>query len=65
MSAAHHRQRAEPGSERQTRLISEAELIAAGKAEAGVLMPTAKVSAWIDSLGTDNELPMPQPSKRR
>jgi|GEM_PF-2123609 len=37
-------------------LIAEAE----AEADAGLLIPAATVNAWIDSLGTDAPLPMPQ-----
>jgi predicted transcriptional regulator len=63
MSAAHQQQRAETATERDARLAREAELIAEAEAEAdaGLLIPAAEVNAWIDSLGTANERPMPQP----
>jgi len=63
MSGAHRQQRAETAAERDARLAREAELIAEAEADAGLLIPTSKVDAWIDSLGTANELPLPQPAK--
>ena len=67
MSAAYDQHRTETDSERQVRLAREAELIAEAEAEAdaGLCIPAAAVNAWIDSLGTENELPMPRPSLRR
>lgn len=46
---------------RQSRLAWEAERIAEARADvaAGRLVGSAKVKAWIDSIGTDNELPVP------
>jgi predicted transcriptional regulator len=37
------------------RMIAEAE----AEADAGLLIPSADVKAWIDSLGTANPLPKP------
>jgi predicted transcriptional regulator len=47
--------------ERQSRLAWEAEMIAEADADiaAGRLVDSAKVKAWIDSIGTDQELPVP------
>ncbi|HTW52504.1 MAG TPA: hypothetical protein VME45_11515 [Stellaceae bacterium] len=44
---------------------SEADLIAEAEAEidAGVFVEEADVDAWIDSLGTDHELPLPKPNR--
>ena len=39
----------------EARMIAEAE----AEADAGLLIPSAEVKAWIDSLGTANPLPMP------
>jgi predicted transcriptional regulator len=39
----------------EARLLAEAET----EAEAGLLIPSADVKAWLDSLGTANPLPMP------
>jgi hypothetical protein len=46
---------------RQLRLAWEADMIAAADADiaAGRLVDSAKVKAWIDSIGTDHELPVP------
>jgi predicted transcriptional regulator len=65
MSAAHQHERSETATERHVRLAREAELIAQAEAEAdaGLLIPAAEANAWIDSLGTANELPLPQPAK--
>ena len=50
---------------RQLRLAREAEMIAAARADAaaGRVVPEAAVDAWIDSLGTDHELPPPRSSR--
>jgi predicted transcriptional regulator len=47
--------------ERQRRLVWEAAMIAEADADiaAGRLVDEAEVDAWIDSLGTDHELPVP------
>jgi predicted transcriptional regulator len=47
------------------RLVWEAEMIAEADAEieAGLFIDEADVDAWIDSLGTDHELPVPQPRR--
>jgi hypothetical protein len=51
----------ETDAERQRRLALEAEMIAEARADvaAGRLVDSAKVRAWIDSIGTDRELPAP------
>jgi predicted transcriptional regulator len=51
----------ETEAERQRRLAWEAEMIAEADADiaAGRLVDSAKVKAWIDSIGTDHELPVP------
>ena len=48
-------------AERQRRLAWEAEGMACARASiaAGRLVNSAKVKAWIDSIGTDDELPVP------
>lgn len=53
------------GAERQRRFAWEAERIAEADADiaAGRLVDEADVDAWIDSIGTDHELPVPY-SKR-
>lgn len=52
---------AETEAERQTRHAWEAERIAEARADiaAGRLVDSAKVRAWIDSIGTDHEMPVP------
>jgi predicted transcriptional regulator len=57
--------RLETEAERQRRLAWEAEMIAEADAEieAGLFVEEAEVDAWIDSLGTDHELPVPQPRR--
>jgi predicted transcriptional regulator len=57
--------RPETEPERQRRLAWEAETIAAADAEieAGLFVEEAEVDAWIDSLGTDHGLPVPQPRR--
>ena len=56
----------ETEAERQSRLAWEAEGIARARASiaAGRVVDSAKVKAWIDSIGTDHELP-PPPTRRR
>jgi predicted transcriptional regulator len=51
----------ETEAERQRRLAWEAEMIAEADAgiAAGRLVNEAEVDAWIDSIGTDRELPVP------
>ena len=51
--------RPETEAERQRRLAWEAEMIAEADAEieAGLFVEEAEVDAWIDSIGTDHELP--------
>lgn len=51
----------ETEAERQRRLARESEMIAEADADiaAGRLVNSAKVKAWIDSIGTDHELPVP------
>jgi predicted transcriptional regulator len=46
---------------RQRRIAWEAEMIAEADADvaAGRLVDSAKVRAWVDSIGTDHELPVP------
>jgi predicted transcriptional regulator len=48
--------------ERKARLAWEAEGIAEARADvvAGRLVDAAKVDAWIDSIGTSHELPVPR-----
>ena len=56
----------ETDAERQRRLAWEAEMIAEADAEieAGQYVDAADIKAWIDSIGTDHELP-PPPTRRR
>ena len=51
----------ETEAERQRRLAWERERIAEAEADiaAGRVVDSAEVEAWIDSIGTDNELPVP------
>ncbi len=56
---------AKPGeteAERQARDAWEAERIAEARADiaAGRLVDSATVRAWIDSIGTDHEMPVPR-----
>ncbi len=53
--------RFESAAEQQRRLAWEAEMIAEADADiaAGRLVDEAEVDAWIDSIGTDHELPVP------
>jgi hypothetical protein len=56
----------ETEAERKRRLAWEAELIAEADAEldAGQYVDADEIKAWIDSIGTDHELP-PPPTRRR
>ncbi|HET6308397.1 MAG TPA: hypothetical protein VFG12_14505 [Rhodopila sp.] len=51
----------ETEAERERRIAWEARMIAEADADiaAGRLVDAAKVKAWIDSIGTDHELPIP------
>jgi predicted transcriptional regulator len=51
----------ETEAERQARIAWEAKGIAEARADvaAGRLVDEAEVDAWIDSIGTDHELPVP------
>jgi hypothetical protein len=51
----------ETEAEQQARIAWEAEGIAEARADvaAGRLVDEAEVDAWIDSIGTDHELPVP------
>ena len=51
----------ETDADRQRRFAWEAEMIAEADADvaAGRLVDSAKVKAWIDSIGTGHELPVP------
>jgi len=50
---------------RRRRIAHEAELLAEARADiaAGLFIDEAKVNAWIDSIGTDHELPPPYPNR--
>jgi predicted transcriptional regulator len=52
----------ETEAERQRRLAWGAEMIAEADADiaAGRLIDEAEIDAWIDSIGTDHELPPPR-----
>ncbi|HSU04957.1 MAG TPA: hypothetical protein VLI93_05240 [Acetobacteraceae bacterium] len=68
MSATHPRPQippAETDEQRHSRLAEEERLLDEAEAEAaaGLLIPQADANAWINSLGTANPLPMPQPRK--
>jgi hypothetical protein len=56
----------ETEADRQRRLAWEAEGIAEADAEldAGLYVDAEEMDAWIDSIGTDHELP-PPPTRRR
>ena len=56
----------ESEAERERRIAWEAEGIAAAKASlaAGLYVDADDIDAWIDSIGTDHELP-PPPTRRR
>ncbi len=57
--------RPDAAADRHRRIAWEAETIAAADAEieAGPFVEEAGVDAWIDSLGTDHVLPVPQPRR--
>ena len=57
--------RPETTAERRDRLTREAEMIAEAlaSAQAGLVVDEAEVDAWIDSLGTEHELPVPYPRR--
>lgn len=57
---------AETAEEKRRRLAWEAEMIAEadGEIEAGLYVDADEVDAWIDSIGTDHELP-PPPTRHR
>jgi hypothetical protein len=57
--------RFESEAAKRRRLAREAEMIAEAlaSAQAGLVVDEAEVDAWVDSLGTDHELPIP--SRRR
>jgi predicted transcriptional regulator len=56
----------ETGADRQRRLARESELIAEARAEldAGLFVASTDIDAWIESVGTSHELPLP-PTRRR
>ena len=56
----------ETEEERKRRFAREAEMIAEAEAEieAGLYVDADEIDAWIDSIGTDHELP-PPPTRRR
>jgi predicted transcriptional regulator len=56
----------ETAAERQRRFAWEAAMIAEADAEieAGLFVDAADVDAWIDSIGTDHELPLPATRRR-
>jgi predicted transcriptional regulator len=56
----------ETEADRERRISREAEMIAEARAEldSGLYVDAAEIDAWIDSIGTDHELP-PPPTRRR
>ena len=48
----------ETDAEKRRRLAGEAEL------DAGLYVDAAEVDAWIDSIGTEHELPLPRTRRR-
>lgn len=54
---------AETDAERSRRIAQEAQGIAEARAQvaAGFYVDSAEIRVWIDSIGTDNELPPPSP----
>jgi|GEM_PF-2168892 len=63
MDDLHYDQMLESPAERQARLVWEAEMIeeALASAAEGRVVSFVAVEAWVNSLGTANELPMPTP----
>ena len=59
--------RPETVADRQRQIACEAEGIAKARASiaAGYYATSAEVNAWIDSLGTNNPLPVPYPRHAR
>ena len=59
--------RADVEAERQARVEWEAKAIAEAQASvaAGYYVTEEEVNAWIDSIGTDHELPVPYPTHPR
>ncbi len=57
--------RSETEADRQRRIAWEAARIAEADAEmeSGPFIEEAEMDAWIDSLGTDQELPVPVPNR--
>ena len=57
--------RCETEAGRHRRLAWEAEMVAEARAEldAGLCATSAEVKAWIDSIGTDHQLPVPHPRR--
>jgi predicted transcriptional regulator len=57
--------RFESAVDKQRRLDREAKLLAAARAKiaGGLAVDAADVDAWIDSIGTDDELPPPYPNR--
>ncbi len=55
----------EASAEKHDRLALEARMIAEAlpSAKAGLVVDEAAVDAWIDSLGTEHELPVPYSSR--
>jgi predicted transcriptional regulator len=60
-----HAPAAETDDDRRRRIAWEAAMIAEADAEleAGLFIDSADVDAWIDSIGTDHELPVPSPRR--
>lgn len=58
----HNSTRLESTAEKQRRLAREAWLLAEAEASiaAGRVIDAAEIDAWIDSIGTDHELPPPR-----
>lgn len=58
--------RPEAEAERRARLAWEAEMIAEADAEieAGLYVDPADMKAWIDSIGTDHQFPLPSTRHR-
>jgi len=58
-------EQAETEADRQRRIAREAAMLAEARASAraGLVVEEAEVDAWIDSIGTDHELPPPYPDR--
>jgi predicted transcriptional regulator len=65
MLAMSHREPIETEADRKDRLAEEMRLLDEAEAEAELLgtIPADEVRAWVESWGTANELPPPEPRR--